>query len=58
MSRNWVKNTWAAALAMTAFTALTVAGAGPAAAADMGTMSTQGDCSVAPWDWDDCWIEH
>jgi hypothetical protein len=33
---------------------IVVGGAGPAAAADMSATSSQDDCSVAPWDWDDC----
>jgi hypothetical protein len=60
MDGYWIKKARATALAMTALTAIAIAGAGPAAAADtgatsiQGAMSTQDDCSWAPWDWDDC----
>ena len=57
MARNFVKKAWATTLAMTAVTAQAVAGASPAAAADTGTMSTQDECTWAPWDWDECVID-
>ncbi|KMS66257.1 hypothetical protein ACM01_46115 [Streptomyces viridochromogenes] len=56
MARNLVRKAWATALAVTALTAIAVAGAGPAAAADTGSPSLQDECSWAPWDWDDCII--